>query len=328
MDTNAIRAEDLNKRFAVRELSTGLVGTLKSLLCPKIQQISAIKNLSFEIRHGERVAFIGPNGAGKSTTIKMLTGILHPSSGGIHVLGLTPWRDRHKLGFSIGTVFGQRSQLWYHLPALDTFMLLAKIYELKPETYKRRLEELISIFNINALLSKPVKQLSLGERMRCEIVASLLHKPKILFLDEPTIGLDINAKLMIRNLLNKLSEEEGTTLFLTSHDMADIEQVADRVLILDKGSIVMDSSIKELKRKYIRRKMLTVVTDIEKLHLNLPGIHVIESENYHFMCEIDLEIVSIEEVIQKALKLANLKDVTIEDPSMEEIIREIYGLTH
>ncbi len=326
--TSAILVERLSKQFSIRELSTGLRGTLKSLFCPKIKQVNAITDLSFEIKHGERVAFIGPNGAGKSTTIKMLTGILYPSCGRADVLGFVPWENRHQLGFVIGTVFGQRSQLWYHLPASDTFSLLAKIYELDPSLYKQRLEELIKVFEIEPFLDKPVRQLSLGERMRCEVVASLLHKPKVLFLDEPTIGLDINAKLTIRNLLNKVSEEENTTLFLTSHDMADIEQVADRVLILDKGSIVMDSSIRELKRKYIRRKVVTLITDVEKLQLRIPGIRILESENYHFVCEIDLEVIAIERVLQEALKEANLKDVTIEDPSMEEIIREIYGLIH
>ncbi len=324
--TCAIRVDKLCKRFAVREFSAGFKGTLQSLFYPRIQQISAINNLSFNIGIGERVAFIGPNGAGKSTTIKMLTGILYPTSGEIDVLGFKPWKNRHQLGFAIGTVFGQRSQLWYHLPASDTFSLLAKIYELNEQEYKQRLKELSQIFDLNDFLNKPVRQLSLGERMRCEIVASLLHRPKVLFLDEPTIGLDINAKLAIRNLLNKLSVEEGTSLFLTSHDMADVEQVADRVLILDKGSIVMDSSIRELKRKYIRRKVVSFVTDVERLQLKIPGIRLVESSNYQFVCEIDLKVIAIEKVIQEALKIANLKDVTIEDPSMEEIIREIYGL--
>lgn len=325
--TPAISVQNLYKRFEVREMLPGFKGTLKSLLRPKTETIAAIKDLSFQIQMGERVAFIGPNGAGKSTTIKMLTGILHPSSGGMEVLGLLPWQDRHKLGFSIGTVFGQRSQLWYHLPASDTFFLLSKIYELDSHYYKKRLQELIELFELQSFISKPVRQLSLGERMRCELVASLLHKPKILFLDEPTIGLDINAKLTIRHLLNKLSEEEKTTLFLTSHDMADIEEVADRVLILDKGTIVMDSSIRDLKRQYVRRKVVTLITDVEKLHLPIPGIQMIESENYHYVCEIDLASVGVEQVLQEALKVANLRDMTIEDPSMEEIIREIYGLT-
>lgn len=325
--TPAISVQNLYKKFEVREMLPGFKGTLKSLFRPKIETIAAIKDLNFQIQRGERVAFIGPNGAGKSTTIKMLTGILHPSSGGMEVLGLLPWQDRHKLGFSIGTVFGQRSQLWYHLPASDTFFLLSKIYELDSSYYKKRLQELIELFELQSFITKPVRQLSLGERMRCELVASLLHKPKILFLDEPTIGLDINAKLTIRHLLNKLSEEEKTTLFLTSHDMADIEEVADRVLILDKGTIVMDSSIRDLKRQYVRRKIVTLITDVEKLHLSIPGIKMIESENYHYICEIDLVSIGVEQVLQEALKVANLRDMTIEDPSMEEIIREIYGLT-
>ena len=325
--TPAISLQNLYKRFEVREMLPGFKGTLKSLFRPKIETIAAIKDLNFQVQIGERVAFIGPNGAGKSTTIKMLTGILHPSSGGMEVLGLLPWQDRHKLGFSIGTVFGQRSQLWYHLPASDTFFLLSKIYELDSSYYKKRLHELTELFELQSFITKPVRQLSLGERMRCELVASLLHKPKILFLDEPTIGLDINAKLTIRHLLNKLSEEEKTTLFLTSHDMADIEEVADRVLILDKGTIVMDSSIRDLKRKYVRRKIVTLITDVEKLHLSIPGIKKVESENYHYVCEIDLATVGVEQVLQEALKVANLRDMTIEDPSMEEIIREIYGLT-
>ena len=163
----------------------------------------------------------------------MLTGILYPTTGEIEVLGMKPWKDRYFLGFKIGTVFGQRTQLWHNLPPLDTFVLLSKIYEIDSKVYKQRLEELVNIFEIKHLLHKPVSHFSLGERMKCEIVASLLHKPKILFLDEPTIGLDINAKLMIRGLLNKLCKEGGTTLFLTSHDMADIEQVCERVLVFE-----------------------------------------------------------------------------------------------
>jgi ABC-2 type transport system ATP-binding protein len=323
--TTAIEVNSLFKNFSVREIHSGFSGVLKGLLWPKFQTVDAIHNLNFQIKKGERVAFIGPNGAGKSTTIKMLTGILYPSNGIIEVLGQVPWRDRYKLGFSIGTVFGQRSQLWYNLPAIETFNLLSKVYELPQHSYQKRLKELSQLFEIEPLMHKPVRQLSLGERMRCEIVASLIHQPKILFLDEPTIGLDVNAKLAIRNLLNKLSQEEGTTLFLTSHDMADVEQVCDRVLILDKGTILRDSSIKELKRKFVKRKVVTFITDIEKLNLELPGIKVLESENFHYVCEIDIEKIAIEKVIQEALKKSNLKDVTIEDSSMEEIIREIYA---
>jgi ABC-2 type transport system ATP-binding protein len=326
MDT-AIKIDRLSKTFVARDTFPGILGALKGLFFAQKHEITAIKELSFEIKTGERVAFIGPNGAGKSTTIKMLTGILHPTSGNVEVLGLVPWKDRHSLGYQIGTVFGQRTQLWYHLPPSDTFALLSKIYEIDPPAYKERLQELVHLFEIEHLLNKPVRQLSLGERMRCEIVASLLHEPKILFLDEPTIGLDINAKLMIRGLLNKLSKDHGTTLFLTSHDTADIEQVCDRVIVLDKGLIITDSSLRDLKKTYMKKKILTLVTDEEVLSLNLPGMKVLENAHHHFSCEVDIGLTPIDRVIQEALKLTSLKDVTIEDPSMEEVIRLLYGKT-
>jgi ABC-2 type transport system ATP-binding protein len=256
----------------------------------------------------------------------MLTGILHPTSGVVEVLGLIPWKDRHALGYQIGTVFGQRTQLWYHLPPCDTFDLLSKIYEIDAQLYRVRLNELVTLFEIEDLLHKPVRQLSLGERMRCEIVASLLHHPKILFLDEPTIGLDINAKLMIRGLLNKLSKEHGTTLFLTSHDTADIEQVCDRVIVLDKGAIITDSPLKDLKKMYGKKKIVNLITDEESLPLQLSGIKIFENAHYHFVCEVDVEVTPIDRVIEEALKVTTLKDITIEDPSMEEVIRLLYGI--
>lgn len=320
-----IQIDHLSKTFVVSESEPGILGALKALFYSKKRKIQAIKDLTCKIKAGERVAFIGPNGAGKSTTIKMLTGILHPTSGNIEVLGEVPWKDRQSLGYKIGTVFGQRSQLWFHLPPSDTFDLLSKIYEIEPDIYQSRLKELTALFSIGHLLNTPVRQLSLGERMRCEIVASLLHKPRILFLDEPTIGLDINAKLMIRGLLNDLSKDHGTTLFLTSHDTADIEQVCDRVIVLDKGTIIMDSSLKDLKKAFMKKKILTLITDVEDLILTLPGITVIETAPYHFVCEVDLEITEIDKVIQEALKKTTIKDLTIEDPSMEEVIRTIYG---
>lgn len=322
---SAIKIDKLSKTFRTRETFPGILGAFKALFFAKNRELMAIKDLSFEIKMGERVAFIGPNGAGKSTTIKMLTGILHPTSGKVEVLGLVPWKDRHACGYQIGTVFGQRTQLWYHLPPSDTFDLLSKIYEIDPQVYRNRLAEMIALFEIQHLLHKPVRQLSLGERMRCEIVASLLHNPKILFLDEPTIGLDINAKLMIRGLLNKLSKEHGTTLFLTSHDTADIEQVCDRVIVLDRGSIITDSALKDLKKMYMKKKVLTLVMDEQTLSLKLPGMTILENAHHHFTCEVDTGITPVDRVIQAALKLTALKDITIEDPSMEEVIRLLYG---
>ncbi|MDN3504976.1 MAG: ATP-binding cassette domain-containing protein [Rhabdochlamydiaceae bacterium] len=321
----ALHVQKLTKSFSMRQTSSSVGGALKRLFSAKVCQVNAIEEISFSIARGERVAFIGPNGAGKSTTIKMLTGILLPSSGRLEVLGLVPWKERHKLGYQIGCVFGQRSQLWYHLPPRDTFELLAKIYELKDSEYKSHLSELVEGFEIGHLLDKPVRSLSLGERMRCEIVASLLHKPKILFLDEPTIGLDINAKLKIRTLLNDLSKNFGTTLFLTSHDTADIEQVCDRVIVLDKGKMILDNSLAELKRKYVVKKRVTLITEMEKLPLDLAGIKVIENDNYNFVCELDTCEVDVGKLVNEALKITVLKDMMIDDPSMDEIIRQVYA---
>ena len=322
----AIKIEKLSKIFHSREPSSGgIMGTVKALFSATRREIAAIKEITFEIKAGERVAFIGPNGAGKSTTIKMLTGILYPSSGNIEVLGLIPWKDRKALGYQIGTVFGQRTQLWYHLPPSDTFDLLSKIYEIDQPVFKKRLKEFVQLFEIEHILNKAVRQLSLGERMRCEIVASLLHKPKILFLDEPTIGLDINAKLMIRDLLNRLSKEHGTTLFLTSHDTADIEQVSDRVIVMDKGSLIADNPLNVLKKMYMKKKVLKLVMEEETLALQLPGIRMIENGHHHFTCEVEVETAPIDQVIQAALKRTAIKDITIEDPSMEEVIRLLYG---
>jgi ABC-2 type transport system ATP-binding protein len=320
-----IQVDKLSKSFAIRENFPGILGALKALFISQSTKFPAIKEISFSIKRGERVAFIGPNGAGKSTTIKMLTGILYPDSGSIEVLNLVPWKERHSLGYKIGTVFGQRSSLSYFLPPRDTFHLLSKIYELDSLTYKKQLTELSDIFEIHPFLDKPVRQLSLGERMRCEIVASLLHKPDILFLDEPTIGLDVNAKLKIRALLNKLSKETKTTLFLTSHDTADIEQVCDRVIVLDKGSIILDTTLRELKKTTVKKKILSITTDQEKLSLMLPHVKVIENKNYNFICEIDLEKTTTDKIVHEVLKLTGIKDITIEDPSMEEIIRDLYG---
>ena len=320
-----IKVRALSKSFLTRKSFSGILGSIKGLFSSKSFEISAIKDLSFSIGQGERVAFIGPNGAGKSTTIKMLTGILYPTSGTIEVLGFSPWKDRKALGYQIGTVFGQRTQLWYHLPPSDTFDLLSKIYEIDRTLYQNRLKELTEAFEITSFLKKPVRQLSLGERMRCEIVASLLHNPQILFLDEPTIGLDINAKLKIRGLLNKQSKEQGTTLFLTSHDTADIEQVCERVIVLDKGTIVLDNSLKELKKTYVKKKILTLITDEDHFSLCLPGVKVLENTGHQFICEVDLVKTSLDQVIHEVLQSTTLKDMTIEDPSMEEIIRALYG---
>jgi ABC-2 type transport system ATP-binding protein len=321
----AIDVESLSKTFKIQKSFPGISGMMRGLFCPSSELVEAIHEISLTIEEGERVAFIGPNGAGKSTTIKMLTGILYPTSGSVHVLGLVPWKDRHALGFKIGTIFGQRTQLWYHLPPSDTFDLLAKIYELDATFYRRQLKELTESFEIQNLLHQPVRQLSLGQRMRCEIVASLLHNPQILFLDEPTIGLDLGAKLKIREFLSHLSKIHGTTLFLTSHDTADIEHICERVIVLNQGKILKDCSLRELKKSYVKKKIVTLTTEEKNLNLSVPGMRVLNRGSYSLVCEIDLETMSIEKLIHETLKLTSLRDVTIEDPSMTEIIQKLYS---
>jgi len=321
----AISLKALSKTFEVRKSQKGFFASLRGLIRPDMRHIEAVSPLTFSVEQGEKVAFIGPNGAGKSTTIKMMTGILYPSRGEISVLGLTPWKNRYELGFQIGTVFGQRSQLWAHLPPRDTFDLLATIYEIDQISFKKRLKELSDIFELGTLLDTPVRQLSLGQRMRCELTASLLHKPKILFLDEPTIGLDLNAKLEVRTLLNRLAKEEGTTLFLTSHDTQDIEEVATRVLIIDKGALILDSSLEHMKKQHLKKKILTLTLEEETIDFKRPGIHILEERPHHITLEVDINLHAIEQVIHEALQKARVKDITIEDPSMEEIIRDLYA---
>lgn len=325
MSKPIISVKNLSKMFQIKVMEKGIGGALKSLIFPKTISHLAIDHLNFEIQKGERVAFIGPNGAGKSTTIKMLTGILYPTSGEIRVLDYLPWKDRHDLGYHIGCVFGQRTQLWQQLPPKDTFSLIANIYDIEKNVFQKRLGEMTELFSLKPFINNPVRQLSLGERMRCEIVASLLHQPKILFLDEPTIGLDVNAKLIIRSLLLKLSDEWGTTLFLTSHDTADIEHVTERVIILDKGRLVLDSTIQKLKKNVLKKKIITLITEEETLELNIPELQVLTNKNFHFTCEVDLTLCPIEKIIHETLKKTTIKDMTVEDPTMEEIIRQIYG---
>jgi len=320
-----IEVRDLRKVFVVREGAPGLASSLRRLVKPVRSEVVAVDNLSFRIEAGERVAFVGPNGAGKSTTIKMLTGILLPTSGRISVLGLDPSRDRIRLAYRVGSVFGQRTQLWYHLPAGDTFDLLRHIYDLDEATYRRRRDELVELFAIGELVRKPVRQLSLGERMRCELVASLLHKPDVLFLDEPTIGLDVTAKATLRDLIYDLSVRDGSTVLLTSHDTGDMERVCDRVIVVHRGGLLLDQPVSELRKGYIRRKVVTLLTAEPTIELALPGVKLIEQVPHRTVVEVDTDETPVDEVVAAALGASRLRDLTVEDPPMEEIVQAIYA---
>lgn len=323
---NTILVENLKKCFLTPLPAVGsFPKKIKSMLFPRYQAINAVNDISFQVQAGERVAFIGPNGAGKSTTIKILTGIMQATSGHVKVLGKNPAVDRKFLAYQIGAVFGQRSQLWYHLPVQETLALLAAIYDIPAREYQKRLKILAEKFHVMPLLGKPVRQLSLGERMRCEIIASFLHKPAVLFLDEPTIGLDVTAKAIIRDLIRKQSEEEGITLLLTSHDTDDIEKVCDRVIIIDQGQLLLDNSLNNLKTQHIKKRVVSIITEEEMIVWEKPGALILEQSPHHLKIEIDLMQHTIESVITSLLKNNTLKDLTIEGPPLETIIQMLYA---
>jgi ABC-2 type transport system ATP-binding protein len=325
MNSPAIELSELTKSFRVRRAARGgLASRMRALLAPSSDSVCAIDRVSFSIGRGERVAFIGPNGAGKSTTLKLLSGILHPDAGSAQVLGYVPWRDRKRLGFEIGTVFGQRSQLWYHLPARDTFQLLAHVYELEPEQLRQRLALLVETFALGPLLDRPVSQLSLGERMRAELAASLLHAPKVLFLDEPTIGLDVSAKAAIRKLLEERSEQDGATLLLTSHDTGDIERVCRRAIVMHGGRLLWDGSLPELRRKYLGKKRIRLVSECERLSFALPGVTLIAEAPHRLELELAPGSTPVGALVDAALRQGALHDLTIEDAPLDEVIRALY----
>ena len=221
-------------------------------------------------------------------------------------------------------MFGQRSQLWHHLPASDTFDLLARIYDLDETDYRKQRDELVRLFHIEEILYQTVRKLSLGQRMRCEIVASLLHAPRILFLDEPTIGLDVTAKAVIRDLIRERSLVNGTTIFLTSHDTGDVERVCDRVIIIDDGEVLRDQSIQSLRVDYIRKKLITLITSDETVDIGLPGVHVVQRSPHQTSLEVDVALTPVDGVIEQVLKLTKVRDLTVEDPPMEDIVKTIY----
>jgi ABC-2 type transport system ATP-binding protein len=322
----AVEISGLCKTFRVRRArGAGLATRLRDFVQPLTQTVTAVERLSFSIAPGERVAFIGPNGAGKSTTLKVLTGILQPDAGDVRVLGLEPSRQRRQLAFHIGTVFGQRSQLWYQLPPRDTFELLGRVYEIARAEHRRRIGVLTAAFGLGPLLDTPVRQLSLGERMRCEIAASLLHAPRLLFLDEPTIGLDVSAKAVIRELLHDESTRHGVTLLLTSHDTADIERVCERVIVIHRGRLLWDGPIADLRRRYLTTKRITVWSEAERLELHLPGVRVLSTGGYRTELEVALDVAAVGSVIDAAIAQSAVRDLAVEDAPLDAVIRTLYA---
>lgn len=321
----SIDVVNLQKTFQTKRKAAGLSGSLRALVKPEYSSIEAVHSLSFRMEAGELLGFIGPNGAGKSTTIKILTGILHPSGGDAKVLGFTPWSERQKLAYQIGTVFGQRPQLWYHLPAMDTFLLFGKIYELDDRETRKRIDYLSDAFEIRDLLDVPVRKLSLGQRMRCEVAASLLHRPKLLLLDEPSIGLDVVAKQHIRDAIKRMNQEEGVGVLLTSHDAGDLEALCKRVIIINHGQIVYEDKVSNLKRNFLTTKLVQVRYALEvPKDFSIAGVETLKVGHYGVKLKFDTLQTPVDAVISHLSESGDIMDITISDPPLEEVISNIY----
>lgn len=323
----SILVRHLSKTFTAKQKAAGLRGSLRSLVKPEMRTVEAVRNLSFEMEAGELLGFIGPNGAGKSTTIKMLTGILYPTSGEAEVLGYCPWEKRRQLAYHIGTVFGQRPQLWYHLPAVDTLTLFGKIYELDDKETQKRIAFLAEAFEIEDLLETPVRKLSLGQRMRCEVAASLLHKPRLILLDEPSIGLDVVAKQHIRETIRRMNELEGVGVLLTSHDAGDLEALCKRVIVINHGQIVYEDKVSNMKRHYLTTKLVEVrYAEPIVADFNIPGTETLKvgKNRLGVKLQFDTRQTPVDAVIARLAEAGSLMDVTIADSSLEDVIRAIY----
>lgn len=284
----------------------------------------AVDNISFAINAGEKIGFIGPNGAGKSTTIKMLTGILYPTSGAVLVTGVNPTSQRIALSYRIGCVFGQRSQLLYNLPARDSFELFGRLYDVEPKKLSTKIDELINLLGLEDFIDQPVRKLSLGQRMRAEIACSLVHDPEIIFLDEPTLGLDVLAKKNLRKMLLALNKEKGTTLFLTSHDMGDIESLCDRTMIIDKGKVIVDKSTEEFDQFYTKSKVLIVDFEKPVEFKKITGTKTLSKTPERITLEVNLGKTSMNAALQEIIREYPVADIDIDKPSLETTISNIF----
>jgi ABC-2 type transport system ATP-binding protein len=337
MDGEAmIHVSNLSKVFRVLKRKPGFLGALRTLFSNDYEEVRAVHNISFEIAPGELVGYIGPNGAGKSTTIKMLTGILYPSSGEVTVAGLTPHRERTRNSRQIGVIFGQRSHLIWDTPARDSFDLMRRMYAIPSDRYQANLKLFTELLDLDALLDRPVRQLSLGQRMRCELVASLLHDPMIVYLDEPTIGLDVVAKERIREFIQHLHQQRGVTIMLTTHDITDMEKLCKRVIIIDKGQLIYDGSLTAIKQQYGRRRRVifatmdgTTPTGLEaELTALGDGIQVAPGDDGKIVVSFDPHRVPVSALTRTIVNHHVVTDLSVEEADLEGVIRQIYGGAH
>ena len=319
-----IKLTQVCKTFVLRKRQKGLLGAMRGAFAREKELIHAVKDVSFSVDEGELVGYIGPNGAGKSTTIKMMSGILTPDSGEIDIMGRTPWKERREHVARIGVVFGQRSQLWWDTPVLDSFELLRDIYRVPQADYKRRLDDLTSLLDAGSLLNTPVRQLSLGQRMKCELIGALLHAPRILFLDEPTIGLDAVTKLALRAFLADLNRREGVTMLLTTHDMDDIEALCRRVMVIGRGQLLFDGTIDALRGRYAPYRVIRARLARACEALNLPGAESVRLDGLNAEIAFLPAKTPPEAMIAQLAAACPLADLTVEAPSAEKLVADMY----
>jgi len=327
MTAPIIRAHDLSKTFWVARHRRGALGALRGLVDRGGREVRAVDGISFDVARGEMVAYVGPNGAGKSTTIKMLTGILVPSSGEATVDGLVPWRRRKELARRIGVVFGQRTQLWWDLPLIESLDLLRHVYRVPADRFRTNLAELRDLLDLDPFLDTPVRQLSLGQRMRGDLAAAVLHDPPLLYLDEPTIGLDVVAKARVREFLARINRDRGVTVLLTTHDLADVEALCRRMMVIDRGRLLYDGGIDELRRRFGTHR--TLVVDLDETGdggapLLLPGAALVKSDGPRRWLRFDRRATTAADLIAAVAARAPIRDVAIEEPAIEDIVRRIY----
>ena len=320
-----IEVKNISKEFKVNKRSAGIPGMIANMFVPKFEIKKAVNDLSFTIEKGEMVGFIGPNGAGKSSTIKMLSGILCPDKGSISVAGYIPYKQRKAYVGNIGVVLGQKSQLQWDLPVIDSFELLRAIYRIPEEKYKKNLERFTEMLDMKGFINQPVRQLSLGQRMRSDIVASLLHSPEIVFFDEPTIGVDIIGKETIRSFIKELNEQDKVTMIFTTHDMQDIEQTCKRIIIIDKGSLMYDGSLQEIRSKYGTTRRLIAEFNEETVVAPIKNVIIEDLKDRKVSFTFDNNVVDVNKLMHEVLEKYSVHDVTVAEPEIESIIQKMYN---
>jgi len=320
---NIIQVNNLKKYYRVFKKQPGLSGSIKSLFKRQYEAVKAVDNINFNIGKGELIGFIGPNGAGKTTTLKCLSGLLYPDAGEISVLGFTPWERKKEYLKQISFVMGQKNQLWWDLPALETFNLNREIYEIDKKVFEKTLKELVKLLEVKDLLKIQVRKLSLGQRMKCELIAALLHQPKVLFLDEPTIGLDVVMQKKIRDFIKEYNQKYQATIVLTSHYMGDVKELAQRVIIIDQGKIIFDGQLEEIIKRFANHKLISVVFGKKVEKKDLKGLGKIKSFD-PLKADILVKRKAASFAAAEMLQRLPVEDVTITEPSIEDIIRELF----